>query len=307
MMPTRSKPHAANVRKKPGRAAKAGAWLLLLALTSTADRICLASQFESVEETYGPLEVDTRSKFSHIRVRRKNEYRSLLFVRNSGVEAVESTLNIKRPHELVFDYTKFMFLSYLYRPNPSKVLIVGLGGGSMVHFLRHYDPNVAIDVVDIDPAIVKIADRYFGVRNSPKITIITADGLQYLVKTTARYDVIYMDAFLEPAHDTDRNGVPLRLKTVQFYKQAQQTLAPDGVVVFNLNPSSAIRDDVGTIARAFPQTYVYRLPNSQGLVAVGTLTRDREPISDLNRKAGELDGRFKASFSFREMAARLAR
>ena len=60
--------------------------------------------------------------------------------------------------------------------------------------------------------------------------------------------------------------MPLRLKTIQFYKEIQKKLAPDGLIVFNLNPHSRIDNDVRNIRDAFPQTYVFRLPNYGGLV-----------------------------------------
>jgi len=43
-----------------------------------------------------------------------------------------------------------MFSSYLFLPRPEHVLIVGLGGGSMVRFLEHHEPDLKIDVVEID-------------------------------------------------------------------------------------------------------------------------------------------------------------
>src|SRR5262249_52739648 len=126
-----------------------------------------------------------------------------------------------------------------------------------------------------DPAIVKLADKYFGVRTGGNINILTKDGLQYLKETEAQYDVIYMDAFLKPSVDTDPTGVQLRLKTVEFYKESQRKLAPDGMMVFNINAHSMIEEDIRTIRDAFPQTYVFELPYSEGLVVVGSLSQER--------------------------------
>jgi len=176
----------------------------------------------------------------------------------------------------------------------------------MIHFLKHYDPKVKIDVVEIDPAVVKIADKYFGVRSGENVNIITKDAFDHLKNTDARYDVIYMDAFLKPSADTDKSGVPLRLKTIQFYKDIQKKLTANGLVVYNVHPHEKYQDDVNNIREAFPQAYLFRLPAFSSFVAVGSLDRQRMEIKAVRGAGDDLDGRFKPSFSFREMADRLA-
>jgi spermidine synthase len=169
-----------------------------------------------------------------------------------------------------------------------------------VHFLKHYDPQVHVDVVEIDPAVVKIADEYFECRTGGNIHVITADGVQYLETTESRYDVIYLDAFLKPTSETDATGTPLRMKTRQFYEALQSKLRPEGVVVFNVNRHSASDADLAAIRGSFAQAYVFR-PNAANFVVVGTLAATREPATALRTKAHEADSRFKSSFSFQEM------
>ena len=145
----------------------------------------------------GAVEYDVKSDFSHIRIRKQDSIRTLLFVGQYGDEVVESALDLNRPHYLLVPYSRTMFASYLFKRSQQRVMIVGLGGGSMVHFLRRHAPKLQIDVVEIDPAIVKVADEYFGIRAGGNLRIITADGVEHLATTPEHYDVIYMDAFLE--------------------------------------------------------------------------------------------------------------
>ncbi len=139
-------------------------------------------------------------------------------MRDNGQEVIETLVDINQPHRLMLEYTRYMFLSYALQPKQERVLIVGLGGGAMVHFLARYDPQVKVDVVEIDPAVVQVAQEYFGVRSQGNVNIITADAFKYLAESQVPYDVIYMDAFLKPSGDTDSTGVPLKLKQAQFYK-----------------------------------------------------------------------------------------
>lgn len=259
------------------------------------------------KSSLGPVEVEVKSKFSHIRVRRKGTVRTLIFVLDSGEEAVESQMDLTKPYELHYTYLRHMFLSYVLRPEQEQVLIVGLGGGSMIHFLKRYDPKVHVDAVEIDPVVVKIAKNYFGVRSEKNVNIVTEDGFKYLATTKSQYDVIYMDAFLKPSHDTGTTGVPLKLQTLRFYQSIQKKLKPGGLVVYNLNQHKKLNDDVKTIREAFPQTYVFSLPNGSGLVVVASMSPARMSSSTMLGKAKEIDGRFQTKFSFQTMARRLKR
>jgi spermidine synthase len=253
----------------------------------------------------GDIELEVKSNYSTIRIRGSNGVRSLCFVRDSGEEVTESMLDRRRPYELLIDYTRYMFLSYVFRPHPERVLIVGLGGGSMVHFLQHYDPKVKVDVAEIDPMIVQIADKYFGIRSGGNINIINRDASEYFKNATDQYDVIYLDAFLKPSDETDSTGVPVRLKTILFYKEMQKRLKPDGLVVFNINPHPTIDEDISRIKEAFPQTYVFRLPNWGGTVVAASMAPERMSPRGLLEEAAKVDRRFTASYSFRRMASSL--
>ncbi len=254
----------------------------------------------------GVIEADLKSDYSRMRISKADNVRTLWFVRDSGEEVIESMVNLDKPYEMLVNYTRFMFLSYVFRPAQEKVLIVGLGGGAMIHFLKHYEPKVKVDVVEIDPVIVKVADKYFGVRSGGNVNIVTKDGFEYLKNVDAQYDVIYMDAFLKPSRgNTDDTGVPLQLKTVKFYKDVQKKLRPDGLVVYNINPHEKIQEDVRNIRAAFPQTYLFSLPDYGGLVVVGSMAEKRLPRTEIQKIATELDRRFNATFSFRRMAAQL--
>ena len=254
----------------------------------------------------GVVELDTRSEYSHIRVKRQGAVRTLCFVRPGGEEAEETMVNLKKPHELLLPYSRFMFASYLLRPQQQRVLILGLGGGAMVHFLRHYDPKLAVDVVEIDPVVVDIAARYFDIRPRSNINVITGDGFQFLEKTEEHYDVIYLDAYLKPAADTDVTGLPLRLKTERFYKDIQRKLSVEGLVAINLNLNKGTETDLQIIRSCFPVVYVFRSPKGN-VIAFGSTARSPLSAAQLHTRARELDQRFKASFSFVDTLGWMAR
>jgi len=247
------------------------------------------------------LEVDRHSAYSHIRIRRAGDIRGLYFVRDSGVEVSESKVDLSEPRRLVLPYTRSMFASYLFVPQQERVVIIGLGGGAMVHFLEHHDPDLQIEAVEIDPVVVQLADEYFDVRTRGSTTIVTADGLAHLQGTEQRYDVIYMDAFLKPSEVTDGAGVPQAMKTEAFYTMLQSKLTAKGVVVFNLNRYADTERDVEAIESAFLNTAIFSPAGSINLVVVGCTAGAWADAESIASRARELDQRFDTDFSFQDL------
>jgi spermidine synthase len=262
--------------------------------------VALVAWSVSSARTVGRLEHEEVSAFSRIRIRRNGDVRALTFVRDNGREAVQSRISLTAPQTLVAQYARGMFASYLYQPHPRRVLIVGLGGGAMVRFLTYHEPQVYIDAVEIDPAVVRLADQYFGVRSHGNVRVHISDAVTFVESTSDRYDLILMDAFLRPSSETDTTGVPTRLKTLAFLGRLKQTLAAGGVVAFNINEHASIADDIAAVAAVFGNVAVYRCPpadNKVVIAAEGGMPTDDE----VRARIGALDARFGEALSFAEV------
>jgi len=273
---------------------------VLLAVALLAAAVALVVWSMSSASTFGRLEHEEESAFSRIRVRRDGDVRAMTFVRDNGQEAVQSRINLTAPHTLVSPYARSMFASYLYQPHPRRVLIVGLGGGAMVRFLTHHEPQVQIDAVEIDPVVVRLADEYFGVRSGGNVRVHTADAVAFVESTTDRYDLILMDAFLRPSSGTDATGVPTGLKTIAFLGRLKQALAPGGVVAFNVNEHASMAGDIAAVAAAFGHAVTYRSPPSDNKVVIATeggVATDDE----VRARIAGLDARFGGALSFADV------
>jgi spermidine synthase len=252
------------------------------------------------------LVFETTSAFSHFYVRDEGARRSLLFRRDSGEIVLETSVDCATPYHLLIGYTRVMFASHFFVPKPKSVLLVGLGGGAMVHFMAHYTPETRVDVVEIDPAIVKAAKDLFGVKEGGNTRIITEDAFKFFGRGSNRYDVIYMDAFLKPSGDTDTTGVPVRLKTEAFLRTLQQRLNPDGVVVWNLNGHEAIGEDVRAIQKTFAQAYYFKVPGEDNHVVIGSTSSKRVSRPTMESVGAAIDKRLRADFSFAQLAQLLS-
>jgi spermidine synthase len=149
-----------------------------------------------------------------------------LFFEHNG--ARQSVVKPGDPSHLELPYLKAALAGLALRPEPSRVLVVGLGGGSLPMFLRAHYPRTAIDVVEIDPLVAEVAVRHFGFREDALLKVHLTDGRRFIEDVpTAYYDVVFLDAF-----GSDR--IPAHLTTLEFLLATRKALAAEGVVVGNI-------------------------------------------------------------------------
>jgi SAM-dependent methyltransferase len=108
------------------------------------------------------------------------------------------------------------------RPAAKDMLIVGLGSGSLPRVLAA--SGIRSDVVEIDPAVVEFAERYFGF--STPGDVFLEDARTFIRRTERRYDLI--------VHDTFTGGsVPEHLLSVEVLREMHALLRPGGVLSLN--------------------------------------------------------------------------
>lgn len=255
------------------------------------------------ESRFGEIIYETQSEFSQIRVREKGSVRSLLFVDPDGTEHCQSSVDVRAPAEHQLGYTKTMLSSFFFHYPQKRVLIVGLGGGGMVQFLNFSFPAMAVEAVEIDPVVVQIAAEYFYTRPGIQFRVHTEDAFEFFEREHRLYDVIYMDAFLQPAVDSGHEEKTQRLKTLEFLTKLQSHLVPDGLVAFNVIPARpATTPYLEAIAEAFPSTYTFDVPGTGNRIVIAckteiTLTRD-----EIRERAQQLDTTLGLDFSFEEIS-----
>lgn len=127
-------------------------------------------------------------------------------------------------------------------PPGSKVLLLGLGGGTLVKQLESLGFNV--DVVEIDERIKDVCIRFFNV--SPEVNLHVDDARHYVRTTEKQYDVIIYDTFLS-------ESVPEHLLTLEGFGDAERILRPGGMIMANFY---GFLDGVkGTAARSVFKTF----------------------------------------------------
>ena len=150
--------------------------------------------------------------------------RSLYF----GTAARQSSMSHTDPDALVLSYTRAMLAGLLFQPQPREILLIGLGGGSLVRFLAHHYPEAVITVVEYRQAVIDIARRFFRLPEQPRIRILHQDGIDFIRdRAQPQYDLILVDAF-------DAAGLHPGIACESFLHGCQQRLAPGGLIALNL-------------------------------------------------------------------------
>lgn len=142
--------------------------------------------------------------------------------------AIQSQLDMARKEILLLQHNRAMMSFLLFQEQPQSILLLGLGGGSIIHFLSHWFPELKITVVDINEKIVSMGKKYFGVLETPQVSIEVADAYSYLLKTKQKN----MSVILVDLHNG--NCLPDFLFKNDFMDQCFQALSLEGVLVINV-------------------------------------------------------------------------
>src|SRR5690606_1366204 len=101
-----------------------------------------------------------------------------------GWDYTESVVNLKDIDDLPVHYTRSMTTALAYPPEPKTMLMIGLGGGSLSTYIGRAMPEVTIENVEIDPGVIAVAKKYFGLLETPRIRFIASDGRVLLKRHT---------------------------------------------------------------------------------------------------------------------------
>lgn len=151
------------------------------------------------------------------------ETRSLHFCQ----DFVQSSMRIAQPFALEFNYTRKIMAFLLFHPEPKRILLLGLGGGSLAKFCHRQLPAAHIEVVDNDPTVVGFRDEFMVPPDDERFHVVLGDGAAHLRRSVGTFDVIVVDAF-------DSDGCAPAINTPEFYMEAHDSLCAEGVLVSNL-------------------------------------------------------------------------
>ena len=234
--------------------------------------------------------------------KRDTPYNTLTVVDDAGRGARILYLN-NLPHSAmylngsasaVFRYTDYFNLAFLFNSEIKRVLFIGGGGFSGPKQFLEYYPDIVVDVVEVDPEVVRVATEYFNVYEDPRLNVFVEDGRTFLGGAGV-YDVIILDAY-------SKTYVPFHLMTLEFFEELDKHLTANGVIVSNLissligDTSELLMAEYRTVGEILPQVYLFRTGSSslsliQNIILIATKTLNRQSVADLIDKAASFPER----------------
>lgn len=188
----------------------------------------------------------------------------------------------------------------ILHPEPRNALVVGLGTGSTAGWLAAVSTIQRVDVVELEPAILRVARDCAPVNHdalgNPKLHVFTGDAREVLITTKQRYDVI----FSEPSNPY-RAGIA-SLFTADFYQSVTKRLAPGGIFLQWLQTyevdGQTIRTVYATLASVFPNVETW-MTESGDLMLAATLEPITYDVARLRTRMNEEPFRSAASKTWR--------
>lgn len=210
---------------------------------------------------------ETESAYNYIQVLQRDGYTLLRLNDGQGVHS------IYHPDQLYYGGPWELFLVGPYfnpNTNPADVQrigIVGLAAGTAARQATAIYGDIPIDGWEIDPAIVKVGQQYFGM-TMPNLIVHVADGRYGLEQSPDKFDLLAVDAYRPPY-------IPPHLTTREFFEMAASHLTSRGVLVINVGRAPADRSLINglstTLATIFPSIHIVDIPGTLNSMVYATM------------------------------------
>jgi spermidine synthase len=208
-------------------------------------------------------------------------------------ETRQSVVKLGDPDHVELAYARVMPVGLALVDHPRRVLVVGLGGGTIPMLLHKHYPETTIDVVDIDPDVIDVAKRFFGFKADATLRVYADDGRRFIEKCRDPYDIIFLDAF-------GSENIPYHLATREFLGAVGKAVTPQGAVVANIwsRGSNPLHDSmVRTYHDAFEEFFVLNVQNAENEILVGLPRRRQVERDVLARRARSVSSEHKLRFN----------
>lgn len=186
-----------------------------------------------------------------------------------GTPPRQSALSLKDPGRLELPYVRAMLSALLFIEPPRRVLLAGLGGGSLARFLLEQFPDCQVEAVERRAGVVDIAHEYFGLPRSERLGIHIADACERVaalsLSAAGEYDWVLVDAY-------DHLGMDPAVNALDFLGGCASLLRPQGALSMNLWGSHAIalRRSVLLLRQCFPgRALKLAVPSRGNVIGLG--------------------------------------
>ena len=211
----------------------------------------------------------------------KHGLRTLWF---RGDDEPQSAGKVNDPDHIEFEYVQAMPVALALVKEPKRVLVVGLGGGTLPNLLHKHYPQLVIDTVDIDPDVVDVAKKFFGFREDTTMHAYVGDGRKFIEECKAPYDIVFLDAY-------GSEDIPYRMATKEVLHAVRRATAPTGIVASNIWAAGANRlhdPMVRTFQEVFDSVYIVAVKEDPNEIVLALPTKTAVARAELARLSSQL-------------------
>jgi spermidine synthase len=205
-----------------------------------------------------------KSLYRNIIVKQEGQRRCLIFTVKRS-DRNQTCIDMSDPKRIVFAYARMTMGGLLLNANPQRVLVIGLGGGTLPVALSELYPTATIDTVEIDEAVVRVAKQFFNFTETAQLKVHVSDARVFIKRALLRktqYDLIILDAFTG-------DYIPEHLMTAEFLEESRNLLTPEGVLVANTFSTSVLYDHESvTYQSVFGDFLNFKLPTTGNRVVI---------------------------------------
>jgi spermidine synthase len=195
-------------------------------------------------------------------------------------------------------YAKSAMIGLAFTDAVDRILVVGLGGGTIPMFLRKHYPSAQIDVVEIDPQIIDLAKRYFNFIEDGFLHAYAQDGRAFIEGVQKPYDLIFLDAF-------SATGIPAHLATKEFLLALKKSLKRSGVIIANkwstpkVNP--LYKSMLRTYQEVFHEVYTLRVPEAGNKVVIALPRLTGLTLNQITARAQQMSTQHQLPFDLSQV------
>jgi len=167
------------------------------------------------------------------------------------------------------------------------MLALGMGAGGGIASTIAVAPEIRIDAVEIDPKVVDVAVRFFGLPADGKnLSVYVADARPWLASHAVRYDLVQVDLYQGGPY------TPFYLITEEFFEQVRSRVAEDGLLMMNVYDTSKSHELLmatgATLKRVFPSVEVISRTDGNHIVFAFTRAKSVAQVRErLEHLAGD--------------------
>ncbi len=209
---------------------------------------------------------DMESAYSRLLVV-KDKYRNVVSVMPT-YQFVQSERAVKKKLSLTKSELDYYSLGGLLHGSPKKLLLLGLGAGTTFQQLRYFFHKAFIVGVDIDPQMIEIGKRFFGLQQDKRSKFVVQDARRYLQSTRKKFDVVAINLTAGSIF------IPFYMATLEAFQQIERRMTQHGWMLMNIVDTSPTkflaRCIMNTAHKVWPNVYSIQIEGNVVMLASQT-------------------------------------